>query len=366
VRHRWAVVTVVVLTGLVVPLHAAEAACGWQVVPSPNISTRDHALLDVDAVSSTDVWAVGYYQQEIGQGPIQTLILHWDGVSWSVVPSPSPGTGNNILAGVTAVGPDDVWAVGRVQSDGPFKTLILHWDGEAWAQVPSPNVGTKANLLRDVDAVSGDDIWAVGDYFDRVTGRDRTLTMHWDGVSWTAVPSPNVQNEFGDEFNHLFSVSARTGSDAWSVGWAGSTGTVPIIMHWDGSAWGLSAAPDIDLLGLEDVSVIAADDVWAVGGDDQRGMSFHWDGISWTQIVGANDQSDLVGVSGLDARTVWAVGNEIHRWNGSRWRAVPGSDIGFGRQAVHAISRTDAWSVGATVQGNNTRTYTEHMTCTFS
>jgi hypothetical protein len=55
-------------------------------------------------------WAVGYLVN--GQFQQQTLIQHFDGIAWSVVPSPSPGAEQNILFGVAAVSDYDVWAVG--------------------------------------------------------------------------------------------------------------------------------------------------------------------------------------------------------------------------------------------------------------
>ena len=83
-------------------------------------------------MSADDTWAVGlatstYY---ISDGdPItssQTLIEHWDGTAWSIVPGPNPGTADNYygtitneLYGVPAVSASDVWAVGMYgKSDG--------------------------------------------------------------------------------------------------------------------------------------------------------------------------------------------------------------------------------------------------------
>ncbi len=41
----------------------------------------------------------------------QSLILHWNGVTWLQVPSPSPGNFTE-LTGVRAVSASDAWAVG--------------------------------------------------------------------------------------------------------------------------------------------------------------------------------------------------------------------------------------------------------------
>src|SRR5258708_1382377 len=43
-----------------------------------------------------------------------TIILHWNGSSWSQAPSPSPGgTIDNYLFGVSADSGNDAWAIGQ-------------------------------------------------------------------------------------------------------------------------------------------------------------------------------------------------------------------------------------------------------------
>jgi hypothetical protein len=65
----------------------------------------------LDATSSSNVWAVG--SATSGGLDQTTLILHWDGTAWSIIPSASPGTfGLNTLYAVAATSANDVWAVG--------------------------------------------------------------------------------------------------------------------------------------------------------------------------------------------------------------------------------------------------------------
>src|SRR5438093_347434 len=114
--------------------------CGpsWGLVESQNASPGDHTLADVDALSSTDIWAVGSFADDAGV--LRTLAEHWDGQAWSVTPSPNASEGDNALYSVEAIGPDDVWAVGSYRDGSDvLQTLAAHWDGEAWTVVPSPN-----------------------------------------------------------------------------------------------------------------------------------------------------------------------------------------------------------------------------------
>ena len=70
------------------------------------------------AIAANDVWVAGYY---FPGSYAQTLIEHWDGTSWSVVPSPN---GCCTLRGVAAVAANDVWAVGN--QGGPFTLVEIH------------------------------------------------------------------------------------------------------------------------------------------------------------------------------------------------------------------------------------------------
>src|SRR5438876_2306731 len=103
-------------------------------------------------VLANDIWALGF-------GNVNgTLIEHWNGTAWSVVPSPNVV---GPLYGVATVSVNDVWAMGF----SGVRTLIEHWDGTSWSVVSSPNVGAGSNQLVRSAAVSANDVWAVGFYY---------------------------------------------------------------------------------------------------------------------------------------------------------------------------------------------------------
>jgi hypothetical protein len=151
-------------------------------------------LEGVSADAPNDIWAVG-----------ATFSERYDGTNWRLVRTPTVGTGPNSLHGVVALAPNDVWAVGYWtarqtpppgQFDVPTETLIEHYDGTRWSVVPSPNVGPasqyQSNRLLGITAVSPNDIWAFGSYFAASgSGNQMTLLLHWDGTSWKLEPSPN-------------------------------------------------------------------------------------------------------------------------------------------------------------------------------
>ena len=152
-----------------------------------------------------------------------------------------------LLRGVSAVGPNDIWAVGqRYGDESAFgdTTLTMHYDGSTWSEVPSPNPLTNnandQNWLTSVSAVSANDIWAVGRYGDHDGGPlDETLIEHWNGSQWSVVKSPSPGGSEADD--DLWGVTAASSNDVWAVGGVGSfldpQFSSPLIAHWNGSVW---------------------------------------------------------------------------------------------------------------------------------
>src|SRR6267378_3250701 len=219
-------------------LPLAPAAGSWTVVSSPNTSpTANNFLQSVTCVSASECWAVGYYFA----GAAQTLIERWDGTSWAIVDSPNTSaTRNNFLYGVTCVSASECWAVGGYYTGSVNQTLIERWDGISWTIVNSPSTSaTEHNVLYGVTCVSASDCWAVGFYKNSLTSNNQTLIERWDGTSWAIVPSPNT---LPIQDNHLFAVTCVSGSECWAVGDYLSRTPVgfsvqTLIERWDGTSW---------------------------------------------------------------------------------------------------------------------------------
>jgi hypothetical protein len=263
----------------------------------------------VDALDGSNVWVVG------GRGDIpgRTLVEHWDGVAWSVVPSPSPGqgsTGSSLLA-VSVVATDDVWAVGLQASGDLVLTLVEHWDGTEWSMVTSPNVpGDNTNELFGVSAVAPTDVWAVGFAEPDVGAVASTLTMHWDGLAWRIVPSPNVP----ELSNSLRGVSAASPAHVWAVGTsdAGLGRFKGLVERWDGSRWRIVSAPyPGSSTSLFALTALPSDNIWVSGIDADGPVGMHRGGGTWRVVPGRTPgdlSNQFLGVSALGDRSVWAVG----------------------------------------------------------
>ena len=97
--------------------------------------------------------------------------------SFQVVASPAvPAPGE--LAAVRAVGPNAAWAVG----DAGGLTLAERWNGVSWTAVPTPAPGDSSTLF-GLTAFAADDAWAVG-AFDQGTAH-HSLIEHWNGHTWS-------------------------------------------------------------------------------------------------------------------------------------------------------------------------------------
>src|SRR5207249_2181391 len=109
------------------------------------------------------------------------------------VSSPNPGFGAG-LRGIVAIASNDIWATGGYAPSlsAIAQTLTIHWNGTSWSTVSSPNASAGNNGLLAVAAVSSSDIWAVGVSHDGT--RYRTLIEHRTGGNWSIVPSPTLGN----------------------------------------------------------------------------------------------------------------------------------------------------------------------------
>src|SRR5579859_6736211 len=343
----------------------------WNVVPSPNGNeSRGSVLRAVAMISATDVWAVGGGQL----GGSKTLIEHWDGVQWSVVTSPDPGSNYDILDGVTVVSESSVWAVGYDGNAGGIaQTLTEHWNGSRWSVVTSPNAGSGGNTLFGVAAISASSVWAVG---ITTSTSEQPLVEHWNGSHWSVVTSPSLPSLN----NALYSVAAVSESDVWAVGSSSSTFGQTLIEHWNGSHWSVVTSPSPGSKGssLNGVAVVSASSVWAVGdfmkSGSRQALVEHWNGTSWQVVpspsVGTSSTFGAVGA--VSAKDVWAVGDIANgnqgfqtlteQWNGTSWSVVTSPSPGSTNttlDGVAAISASSVWAVG----NAENNTLTEHYQC---
>jgi hypothetical protein len=300
-----------------------------EVVGTPYDACNSETLNGVAMVGASDGWAVG---SRFVNGPgDQMFIKHWDGVRWTSVISPNASIYFNTLHGVAAAGANDAWAVGEYDDGSLTQTLIEHWDGGSWKIVPSPNSGTSNNRLAGVAALSANNAWAVGDSDDG-SGGSLPLILHWNGSIWqtASAPSPSGANEVT-----LKGIAAVSANDIWVVGsytdLGGSILRKTLILHWNGSQWTIVSSPSPGSLvnGLNGVTAITTTDVWAVGyasnGTGDQTLALHWNGTSWQRVASPSPgapNNQLLGVAAVASSDVWAVGYANENNDGGVYRTL--------------------------------------------
>ena len=165
-----------------------------------DLSTGENAILyGVWGSGPSDVWAVGGDPQGLGPAP---ALCHWNGEGWSIEAAP-PEADGRILYKVWGTAQDDVWAVGQ-------GGLLLHYDGMSWSSVPS---GTASVLL----TVHG------GSFVAAVGGGASAVAVERDVFgSWAPVPVTGVTGGTGSQFPEpvqtLNGVFVTPGGDGIAVG----------------------------------------------------------------------------------------------------------------------------------------------------
>jgi alpha-tubulin suppressor-like RCC1 family protein len=318
-NDAWSVGT----NSLVSPRPLAEHWNGtaWKTVTVPMPTGAAQATLHgVDDLSPTNAWAVGVTQDPTA-GNQRTLIEHWDGTKWTVIPSPNPEVGSGAfdeLKAVGGIGPKDLWAVGDFSNGINFIGMLFeHWDGTAWTFVPPPSVGT--DFATAVAAISSNDVWVVGDT------AQATESAHWDGHAWKFIQTPILMDGIAPQ-NFLTGVTATGPNDVWASGYEDNVNQQnladPYTLHWTGTQWTLTKIPDPGTEGsrLRGVTALSPTDVWTVGTTGQTdgallSLTEHFDGTAWTVApsldpgqLAAIPDSSLNAISNSGNHTLFTVG----------------------------------------------------------
>ena len=296
----------------------------WTGFPVPGVGDTGDKLWGVAAISPTNAWAVGSFRTSATTtGNLQ----HWDGTQWSVAQG-SPDDVGEILGSITAISADDIWAGSCIPAD------FEHYDGTQWTffYAGYPGSPDGESCVQSISAISTNDVWAAG-WINYSGNTSSTQIQHWDGTQWTVITSPNV----GTGSNRLFGIVALNDNDVWAVGdsVAPDTGIEypnrTLIEHWDGASWTVVPSPNVEYNNLvrdnvlQGIVAVSANDLWAFGyfaanpsgeSGDEFTLVLHWDGTSWS-VVPTPDPTgaptivnDPLNAGVFTSGSLWLVGSE--------------------------------------------------------
>ncbi len=179
-------------------------ACGPHEEPSEPPVFREivahpgAALMAVHGTNENDVWMVG---ADDGSGP---LVLHYDGAQWDHL-------------GTDIVG--DLWWVQALSSDDVFfagsDANLYRYHDESWSRLETPGLGK--DIIFGIWAAAPDDVYAVG----AEAGRNGFI-WHWDGDSFSELEVPSELERSNHDVPPLFKVAGRGSDDVWIVGGDGA------------------------------------------------------------------------------------------------------------------------------------------------
>jgi hypothetical protein len=352
---------------------------GWRVAPSPSIGNLDNNLAAVSAASPADAWAVGDYYNSNNPNVLENLGEHWDGSSWTAYPLPDVGPNENTLLGVSELANGKTWAVGYdVNAEYAQQTLVEHWDGSSWQVIPSPDPGSQGDILYGVAAVADNDVWAVGGQQDSA-GLWHPLAEHWNGSAWSVVPTPDP-NGGG---NLLYAVHAVSSSSVYATGQSGvGFPSLALVEQWNGKAWSTINSPADSSESLDPFGVTAtAAGPTVVGARESDTAPFTTlvaegptSGLSLVSSPSnGSEENDLFATTTAADGSTWAAGWYIDPSSGNHetlieqgvggvWSISPSQNPGTGENGLAGIAAVPGgglWAVGIAANNGSPETLIE-------
>jgi hypothetical protein len=321
-------------SGTIVTLGEGWDGTQWSGQPTVNLrGARGAGLLGVWCKSSSACVAVGQAADPQGK-PEGTLAELWDGTKWRIADTPNPaGAAGSALNGVACTSPSACVAVGTAfdGSTNSVGTLTERWDGMSWTIQPTPTSGSPGAFLNAVSCTSPSACTAVGN-----NGAGVVMAERWDGMSWSvqSIPAPS-----GAAISFLTGVSCASTTRCTAVGGAfdsafNSLGTV--AEQWNGATWTLQSSPSSQSPNyfLAAVSCTSASACTAVGNTDSGLLAERWDGTAWTTEAavtppGTEGNGDFFNSVSCPSPSACTAAGLVftpsapftiaERWDGTRW-----------------------------------------------
>ncbi len=343
---------VVVCVGLIPTIAGAGPSAGgasdpvfdwWAPAPVEPPANLNVTLADVDALGSADAWAVG--TREVAANDFASFVMRWTGGAWEPVGSGSLNAEE--LSAVSARASDDVFVGGSIDD---AQAVFAHFDGSSWTDLPTP---AGVSGLDQLEAVGASETWATAPH------GDNELIYRWDGTSWSEVALPSFPDQ---DLIFIADIEARTATDVWVTGTyhdSVAQANRPIAIRWDGSVW-TDLVPPTDLSIVAELTVVGASDAYAesselVGGEPVTAIQ-HWNGSSWSPMtLPLTGDVDVRGMASTSSGDIWAIGDVVEanrrsfiaHSDGTSWEAWQPSPATSSLDGLSFASGSAGFAVGA-------------------
>jgi hypothetical protein len=228
--------------------------------------------------------------------------------------------------GVWGANPNDVYAVGTVDSGQGAIGVVWKYDGTTWSELfTRPNAD-----FRDIHGVSEQSLWiAAIDQPGSFPGN--ALVLHWDGTMWDeSLLDPSVAG--------LTGIWAADDQEVYAAGHQ-----YGVIMRYDGTSWSEEDTPVQD---YPPITLFNRSDIWGI----QQGSEL-------TVYAGLATGTNVIGTVLRKGRQGWEVDFQapdlgygsiiVGVWTGSSGEVYALEQTGRGQAPVGRVwSRTDtAWTL---------------------
>ena len=304
------------------------------------VRTSD-ALTGVRCVAANDCFAVGYETTNVN-GYSVPLVEHWNGTSWSVMPSPNPPGGTQVqLHAVSCPNGATCFAVGTFSTDpygGYARPFVERWNGRAWSILGVPMPTGAVGELWGVSCPAPTRCVAVGIYVANpaASSSGRALIERWNGFVWTFMPSPTPRGSVPVILNGVSCTAT------WCSAVGESNAVSSLVEQSSGGGWSIAPSPSPYGYGnLFGVSCPAATNCTAVGTGSNKTKTRdvtlveRWNGKVWSVGASPNPKStalnQLMSLSCSSTTNCLSVGEQgngytkplSERWNGKSWSVIP-------------------------------------------
>ncbi|HEY1917582.1 MAG TPA: hypothetical protein VGH27_18590 [Streptosporangiaceae bacterium] len=204
-------------------------------IPVPGNATRRSDLSAVACTSADSCLAVGSYALKAHPDVYKLLIEHGNGHAWTLMSAPLPAAAikGGALDAISCPSVADCTAAGLYWPANTLDSYNLaeHWNGSTWVVQSTPSPGTThelADVLTGISCASASSCTAVGTSVAR-GAVERPVGEYWNGSAWAVQQTAKPKQAVGPE--GVSCASATTCTAVGNLATKGDATVLPFAEH---------------------------------------------------------------------------------------------------------------------------------------